>query len=62
MTVLSKSLHRAIRSIRKDITLQIKKRLAFTSQDVVLVLDFLAKIVQEFDTQEMNEGCHQDPP
>ena len=34
----------------------VKRHNTFTGNDGVLVLDFLAKLVQEFDTQEMNEG------
>ena len=33
-----------------------KRDNTFSGEDGVLVLDFLAKLVQEFDTQEMNEG------
>ena len=33
-----------------------KRDNTFTGEDGVLVLDVLAKLVQEFDTQEMNEG------
>ena len=46
----------AVRRIRRDIPPKVKRDITFTGDDGVLVLDFLAKLVQEFDTQEMNEG------
>ena len=45
-----------MRKIRRDIPPKVKRDITFTGDDGVLVLDFLAKLVQEFDTQEMNEG------
>ena len=44
------------RNIRRDIPPKVKRDDTFTGEDGVPVLDFLAKLVQEFDTQEMNEG------
>ena len=55
-TYLSSSRRTAVRKIRRDIPPKVKKDNTFTGEDGVLVLDFLAKLVQEFDTQEMNEG------
>ena len=40
-----------MRNIRRDIPHKVKKDNTFTGEDGVLVLDFLAKLVQEFDTQ-----------
>ena len=45
-----------MRKIRRDILSKVRKDNTFTGEDGVLVLDFLAKLVQAFDTQEMNEG------
>ena len=45
-----------MRKIRRDISPKVNRDNTFTGEDGVLVLDFLAKLVQEFDTQEMNEG------
>ena len=55
-TYLSSSRRTAVRKIRRNIPRKVKKDNTFTGEDGVLVLDFLAKSVQEFDTQEMNEG------
>ena len=45
-----------MRKIGRDIPPKVRKDNTFTGEDGVLVLDFLARLVQEFDTQEMNEG------
>ena len=55
-TYLSSSWRTAVRNIRRDIPPKVKRDNTFSGEDGVLVLDFLAKLVQEFDTQEMNEG------
>ena len=45
-----------MRKLKRDIPPKVKGYKTFTGEDGVLLLDFLAKFVQEFDTQEMNEG------
>ena len=55
-TYLSSSCRAPVRKIRRDIPPKVKRDNTFTGEDGVLVLDFLAKLVQEFDTQEMSEG------
>ena len=45
-----------MQNITRDIPPKVKRDITFTGEDGVLVLEFLAKLVQEFDTQEMNEG------
>ena len=45
-----------MRNVRQDIPPKAKRDNTFTGEDGVLVLAFLAKLVQDFDTQEMNEG------
>ena len=45
-----------MRGIGRYIPPKAKRYNTVTGDDGVLVLDFLAKFVQEFDTQEMNEG------
>ena len=45
-----------MRRIMRDILPKMKRDNTFTGEDGALVLEFLAKLVQEFDTQEMNEG------
>lgn len=41
--------------ILRDILPKVRQEITFTGQNAVLVLDFLAKLVIEFDTQEVNE-------
>ena len=55
-THLSSARRTAVRKIRRDKPPKVKRDNTFKGEDGVLVLDFLAKLVQEFDTQEMNEG------
>ena len=45
-----------MRKSRRDIPPKVNSDNTFSGEDGVLVLDFLAVLVQEFDTQEMNEG------
>ena len=45
-----------MQKFRRDILPKMKRDNTFSREDGVLVLDLLAKLVQEFDTQEMNEG------
>ena len=44
-----------MRKFRRDILPKVKRNRTLSGEDGVLVLEFLAKLVQEFDTQEMNE-------
>ena len=53
-TYLSSSRRTALREIRRDIQPKVKRDNTFTGEDGVLVLEFLANLVQEFGTQEMN--------
>ena len=55
-TYLSSSRRTAVQNIRRDIPPKVKRDNTSSGEDGVLVLDFLAKLVQEFDRQEMNEG------
>ena len=55
-THLSSARRSAMRKIRRDIQPMVKRVNMITGDDNVLVLDFLAKLVQEFNTQEMNNG------
>ena len=55
-TYLSSSRRTAVRKIRREIPPKVKRDNTVTGEDKVLVLNFLAKLVQEFDTQEMNDG------
>lgn len=55
-TNLSPKRRTAIKRIYKNIPPKLKKDNTFTSTDGVLVLESLAKIVQELNIQEMNEG------
>ena len=55
-TYLSSSRRSAVRKSRRKIPPKVKRDNTVTGQDGVLVSEFLAKLVQEFDTQEMNEG------
>ena len=45
-----------MRKSRQDIPPKVRRDDTFTGEDGVLVLDVLAKLVQELDTQDMNEG------
>ena len=55
-TYLSSSRRTAVRKIRRDIPPKVKRDNTFSGEDGVLVLNVSAKLVQEFDTQEMNQG------
>ena len=55
-TYLSISRRTAVRKIGRDIPPKMERDNTFSGEDGVLVLDFLAKLVQEFDTQKINEG------
>ena len=55
-THLSGARRSDVRRTGSDITPKVKRDNTSANDDGVLVLDFMANLVQEFDPQELNEG------